>query len=209
MDVSTVLTPQEPQQILLTTTDKFQIYLFSVLQFFPVPIINGDKMLDTYALVCRGSTGTYIVDHISSFLTLKTGREYKLDVQFLSLSRSLSVSATSFCIAPRADKDSKFHVQHAFSILNTNLPPADTNELNAICQQFPQLRHIKFPDINQGKIGVLLGTACVPFTHSLEWIRGAHNRPSGFRTELGWTIASEFRHSSRSKSNRREAHRVS
>ena len=58
----------------------------------------------------------------------------------------------------------------------------------------------KFPDINQGKFGVLLGTACVPFTHLLEWIRGAHNCPSGIRTELGWTIAGEFRHSSRNKS---------
>ena len=130
---------------------------------------------------------------------MKTGKEYKLDVQFLSLSRSLSVSATSFDIAPYADNDNKFHVQ-AFSNPNINLPPADTTELNDICQNFPQLRHIKFPDINQGKIGVLLGAACVPFTHSLEWIRGAHNCPSGIRTELGWTIAGEFRHSSRKKS---------
>ena len=151
-------------------------------------------------MIDPGRTGTYIVNHISSFLSLKTGKEHKLDVQFLSLSRSLSVSATSFDIAPYADNDNKFHVQHAFSTPNINLQPADTKELNDICQQFPQLRHIKFSDINQGKIGVLLGTACVPFTHSLEWIRGAHNRPSGIRTELGWTIAGEFRHSFRSKS---------
>ena len=156
-------------------------------------------MFDTYTLIDPGSTGTYIVDHISSFLSLKTGKEYKLDVQFLSLARSLSVSATSFDLAPYADNDNKFHVQHAFSTSNINLPPADTTELNDICQSFPQLRHIKFPDINQGKIGVLLGTACVPFTHSLEWIRGAHNCPSGVRTEPGWTIAGEFRHSSRKK----------
>ena len=99
-------------------------------------------------MIDPGSTGTYIVDHISSFLSLKTGKEYKLDVQFLSLSRSLSVSATSFDIAPYADNDNKFHVQHAFSNPNVNLPPADTTELNDICQNFPQLRHIKFPDIN-------------------------------------------------------------
>ena len=180
--------------------DKFPKDLFSVLQIIPVSIINGDKTFDTYALIDPGSTGTYIVDHISSFLSLKTGKKYKLDVQFLSLSRFLSVSATSFDIAPYADNDNKFHVQHAFSTPNINLPRADTTELNDICQNFPQLRHIKFPDINQGKIGVLLGTACVPFTHSLEWIRGAHNCPSGIRTELGWTIAGEFRHSSRKKS---------
>ena len=180
--------------------DKFPKDLFSVLQIIPVSIINGDKTFDTYALIDPGSTGTYIVDHISSFLSLETGKEYKLDVQFLSLSRSLSVSATSFDIAPYADNDNKFHVQHAFSTPNINPPPADTTELNDICQNFPQLSHIKIPDINKGKIGVLRGTSCVPFVHSLEWIRGAHNCPSGIRTELGWTIAGEFRHSSRKKS---------
>ena len=186
-------------QFIAAAIDKFRKDLFSVLQIIAVSIINGDKTFDTYALIHPGSTGTYIVDHISSFLSLKTGQKYKLDVQFLSLSRSLSVSATSFDIAPYADNDNKFHVQHAFSTPKINLPHADTTELNDICQSFPQLRHIKFPDINQGKIGVLLGTACVLFTHSLEWIRGAHNCPSGIRTELGWNIAGEFRHSSRKK----------
>ena len=182
--------------------DKFPRDLFSVPQIIPVSIINGDRTFHTYALIDPGSTGTYIVEHISSFLSLATGKEYKLDVQFLSLSCSLSVSATSFDIAPYADNDNKFHVQHAFFTPNINLAPADTTELNDFCQNFSQLRHIKFPDINQGKIGVLLGTACVPFTLSLEWIRGAHNCPSGIRTEteLGWTVAGEFRHSSRKKS---------
>ena len=151
-------------------------------------------------MIDPGSTGTYIVDHISSFLSLKTGKENKIDVQFMSLSRSLSVSATSFDVAPYADNDNKFHVQHAFSTPNINLPPADTTELNDICQNCPQLRHMKFPAINQGKFGVLLGAACVPFTHSLEWIRGAHNCPSGIRTELGCTIAGEIRHSSQKRS---------
>ena len=187
-------------QFNVAAIDKFPGDLFSVLQIIPVSIINGDKTFDTYALIDPGSTGTYIVDHISSFLSLKTGKKYKLDVQFLSLARSLSVFATSFDIAPYADNDNKFHVQHAFSTPNINLPPADTTELNDIFQNFPQLRHIKFPDINQGKIGVLLGTACVPFTRSLEWIRRAHNCPSGIRTELGWTIDGEFRHSSPKKS---------
>ena len=74
--------------------DKFLKKFCSVLQIIPVSKINGHKTFDTYALIDPGSTGTYIVDDISSFLSLKTGKEYKLDVQFLSLSRSLSVSAT-------------------------------------------------------------------------------------------------------------------
>ena len=107
-----------------------------------------------------------MLDHISSFRRLKTGNEYKLDVQFPSLSGSFSVSGTSFDIAPYVDSDNKFQVQHAFSTLYINLPPADNTELNDICQKFLHIRHIEFPDVNQGKIGVLLGIACVPSPNS-------------------------------------------
>ena len=54
--------------------DKFPKDLFSVLQSILVSIINGDKTFDTNALIDPGSTRTYTVDHISSFLRLKTGQ---------------------------------------------------------------------------------------------------------------------------------------
>ena len=130
---------------------------------------------------------------------MKTSETFDLDVQFLSISRSISVSSTHFLLAPYADNEKIFPVRNVFSTPSINLPPADTKELNEICQQFPQLRHIKFPDIDNGKIGVLLGTACVQFTHALEWIRGASNCPAGVRTELGWTIAGEFTHPKKGK----------
>ena len=66
------------------------------------------------------------------------------------------------------------------------------------------LRHIKFPDIDKGRIGVLLGSSCVQFTHALEWIRGSPTRPAGLRTELGWTIVAEFMHRRRTKSSFRK-----
>ena len=55
--------------------DKFPTDFFSVLQIIPVSIFNGDKTFNTYALIDPGSTGTYIVYHIASFLSLKTGKE--------------------------------------------------------------------------------------------------------------------------------------
>ena len=167
------------------------------IQIVPVSVINDDKVFDTYALIDPGSTGTYILDHITKTLNLKTSETFDLDLQFLSISRSISVSWTHFL--PYADQEKTFPVRNGFSTSSINLPPADTKELNGICQQFSQLRHIKFPDIDNGKIGILLGTACVQFTHALEWIRGASNCPAGNGTELGWTIAGEFTHPKKGK----------
>ena len=116
---------------------------------------------------------------------MKTSETFDLDVQFLSFSRSISVSSTHFLLVPYDDHEKTFPVRNVFSTPSIKLPPADTKEMNEICQQFPQLRHIKFPDIDKSKIGILRGTACVQFTHALEWIRGAPNCPAGVQTELG------------------------
>ena len=127
----------------------------------PVSVINGDKIHDTYALIDPGSTSTYVLDVIARYFNLKTGEPFDLDVQFMNLSRSFSVRPTSFTIAPYADNEKTFEVSHAFSTSHSNIPPAYPSELNEICQARPQLRHIKFSDINNGRIGVLLGTSCL------------------------------------------------
>ena len=197
--------PTRPSQFNATASnrsfEKFPKDLFSVLQIVPVSVINDDKVFDTYALIDPESTGTYILDHITKTLDLKTSEIFDLDVQFLSIPRSISASSTHFLLAPYADHETIFPVHNVFSTPSINLPTADTKELNEICQQFPQLRHIKFPDIDNGKIGILLGTAFVQFNHALEWIRGAPNCPAGVRTELGWTIAGEFTHPKKKKTH--------
>ena len=166
--------------------------LLSVLQAIPVSIMNGKQIVDTYALIDPGSTGTYIVETIAKSIDLKTDRKFNMNVQFLSASKSLPVSLTNFTIAPYADNEKPFSVQNAFCTDQINVPQADTDKLNTICESSPHLRHIKFPDINNGHIGVLLGTACISFIYALEGIRGSANYPSGIRTELGRTISGEF-----------------
>ena len=89
--------------------DIFLKDFFSVLQFIPVSTIIGDK--------------TFSKDYKSGL------EEYKVDVQLLSLSRSLSASATSFDIALYADNGNKFHVQNAFTTPNITLSTAYTTEL--------------------------------------------------------------------------------
>ena len=107
--------------------------LLSVLQVIPVSIMNGKRIVDTYALIDPGSTGTYIVETIAKSIDLKTDRKFNMNVQFLSASKSLPVSRTNFTIAPYADNEKTFLVQNAFCTDHISLPPADVDELNTIC----------------------------------------------------------------------------
>ena len=183
---------------------QFPKTLFALLQVIPGSLLNGDKVFDTYALIDPGSTGTYVLDSISHSLDLETGHQFDLDVQFMNLSRSFSVRPTAFKIAPYTDNETQFEIKNAYTTACLNIPPANISDLNCICQSNSMLRHIKFPDIDKGRIDVLLGTSCLQFTHALEWIRGSPTRPAGLCTELGWTIAGEFMHRRRTKSSFRK-----
>ena len=178
---------------------QFPKTLFALLQVILVSLLNGDKVFDTYALIDPGSRGTYVLDSISHSLELETGHQFDLDVQFMNLSRSFSVRLTAFKIGPYADNETQFEIKNAYTTACLNIPPANISDLNGICQSNSTLRHIKFLDIDKRRIGVLLGTSCVQFTHALEWIRGSPTRPAGLRTELRWTIAGEFMHRRRTK----------
>ena len=119
--------PTRPSQFNATAlnrkTEKFPKNLFSVLQIVHVSVINDGKVFDTYALIDPGSTGTYILDHITKTLNLKTSETFDLDVQFLSICRSISVSSTHFLLAPYADHEKTFPVRNVFSTPSINLPP--------------------------------------------------------------------------------------
>ena len=108
---------------------------------------------------------------------------------------------TYFVSATYADNGRIFPVRNVLSTPSINFPSIDTKQLNETCQQFPQLQHMKFPDIDNGKIGILLDTACVQLTHALEWICAAPNCPAGVRTELGWTITGELTHPKKRKTH--------
>ena len=122
----------------------------------------------------------------------------------MNLSRSFSVRPTAFKFAPYDDNETQFEIKNAYTTACLKIPPANISHLNGICQSNSMLRHLKIPDIDKGRIGVLLRTSCVKFTHALEWFRGSLTRPAGLRTELGWTIAGEFKHRRRTKSSFRK-----
>ena len=53
--------------------------LLSVLQVIPVSIMNGKRIVDTYALVDPGSTGTYIVETIAKSIDLNPDRKFNMN----------------------------------------------------------------------------------------------------------------------------------
>ena len=104
----------------------------------------------------------------------------------------LSKISEQVTVAPYENLDQKFQITTTYSTPCLNVAPANTFELNQLCDAFKELRHIHFPEIAEGKIGALLGINAFAFTHPVEVIPATKNQPFGVKTRLGWTLAGEY-----------------
>ena len=151
----------------------------SLLPVIPVSIMNGEGVIDTYALIDPGCTLTGIIRHTAKSIHLKTDRKINMNVHFMKANKSLPVSRTNFTLAPYADNDTTFLVQIAFCTDNINLsPPADINKLNTVCLS-PLSSH-ETPEYQQ-RTHRSSSRNCLYSLHI--WIRGTANHPSGIRNE--------------------------
>ena len=105
---------------------------------------------------------------------------------------SLSKIVEPVTITPYKSNEISFELSRTFSTPSLNVAAAKTFELNQICDAFNSLRHIHFPNIADGKIGVLLGVNAFAFTYPTHVIPGNQNQPFGVKTKLGWTLAGEY-----------------
>ena len=132
---------------------------FEQLQFIPVSFLNGNKAFDTYALIDPGSQFTFILDKITEFLALPCEDQEATTLQYLNTEHDMPLSKISeqVTVAPYENLDQKFQIKTTYSTPCLNVAPANTFELNQLCDAFKELRHIHFPEIAEGKIGALLG----------------------------------------------------
>ena len=80
--------------------------------------------------------------------------------------------------------DQMFQITTTYSTPCLNVAPANTFELNKLCDAFKELRHIHFSEIFEGKIGAFLGINTIDFTHPIEVIPATKNLSFGVKARL-------------------------
>ena len=167
---------------------------FEQLQLIPVSFLNGKKAFDTYALIDPGSQFTFILDKITEFLALSCEDQEATTLQYLNTEHDMPLSKISeqVTVASYENLDQKFQITTTYSTPCLNVAPANTFELNQLCDAFKELRHIHLPEIAEGIIGALLGINTFAFTHPVEVIPANKNLTFGIKTRLGWTLAGEY-----------------
>ena len=100
---------------------------------------------------------TFIPAKITEFLALPFEDQEATTHQYLNTEKDMPLSKTSepVTVAPYENLDLKFQITTTYSTSCSNVAPANTYELNQLCDAFKELRHIHFPEIAEGKIRAL------------------------------------------------------
>ena len=121
---------------------------------------------------------TFIPAKITEFLALPFEDQEATTLQYLNTEQDMPLSKTSepVTVPLYENLDLKFQITTTYSTSCSNVAPANTYELNQLCDAFKKLRHIHFPEIAKGKICALSEKNTFAFSHSREVIPATKNR---------------------------------
>ena len=143
---------------------------YEQLQLIPVSILKGNKAFDTYALIDPGSQCSFVLDAISEYFELPCESQQSVPLQFLitEINMTLSKIKEPVSFTPYQSSEISFELSRAYSTPSLNVSAANVFQMNQICDEFNNVRHVHFPCIADGKIGALLGVNafCIHLSHS-------------------------------------------
>ena len=106
-------------------------------------------------------------------------------------------------IGPFNSRKPLFRLNYVYSINNCHFDDAPNLELNVDCSKHPHLQHIRFPQLENNRIQVLLGIDATKYIFEREFLQGPKNTAFAIRNQLGWTLTGpiKFGHEEQQRTN--------
>lgn len=202
--------PERPEkaqgqtEVLLNTTnevlyvDRPPVGRKVLLKLSKVLLRNGDKTMETFAILDDGSERTILLNAAAQQLGLKGQPE---DITLRTVRQELQVlhgAAVSFTISPVAEPRKLYHIQGAFTAKQLGLAK-HTQPVSALQQKFRHLKGLPLQHIVEVQPVLLIGSDYPHLITPVEPVRlGPPGGPAAIKTRLGWTLqgpTQELRHS--------------
>ena len=142
------------------------------LQAIPVTVFSETVSIETYALLDSGSDNTQITKTIADALGIRDRKCVTIPVP--SLYQEHTIETTEIFLRIGAIDSSRLIINlpvFATSTTDFQMPTVPIQMLNSVCKDFGHLGDIKFPQIRDNKIGILIGadafTATVPLKYTI------------------------------------------
>ncbi|XP_063728597.1 uncharacterized protein LOC134856162 [Symsagittifera roscoffensis] len=155
--------------------------------FVPIELSNGDKTLCTYAFLDSGSCVTLLLDSVATQLGLDVNKKHSLPISGYHETKSVQVTSVDVQIRPYKSTSTPMTLDDVLTVDENNLAPVDIFQLNAMCNNFPHLKHVKYPDLNDNSISLVIGNNNPEYHEIKNTVYGPKNVPWAIETLLGWT----------------------
>ncbi|CAI5677835.1 unnamed protein product [Oreochromis niloticus] len=159
-----------------------------LLKISKVLLRNGDRVLETYAVLDDGSERTILLSTAAQQLGLK-GQPEELPLRTVRQDlHVLQGEAVSFSISPASQPRQTFKINHAFTAKTLGLAE-HTHPVDALKRKYHHLRGLALQEIDNAKPVLLIGSDHPHLVTPVEPVRlGPPGGPAAVRTRLGWTL---------------------
>ncbi|XP_038060478.1 uncharacterized protein LOC119731375 [Patiria miniata] len=142
--------------------------------------------IDTYALLDSGSTSTFCTEELAKRLKL-CGQQQQLSLT--TLAGANVQTATTVISLTVSGIDCKQPVELPLVYTRRELPIHDANlAKQEDIEKWPHLQGLKLPQVDKGRVQLLIGQDVPEALMPLEVKKGERNAPYATRTELGWSL---------------------
>ncbi len=159
-----------------------------LLKVVEVTLQNGNRSLDTYALLNDGSERTILLHSAAQTLQLRgkseslKPRTVRQDVQ------TLNGATVSFTLIPKAHPNKSYIISQAFTADQLSLSE-HSHPVKSLQRRYPHLRQLPLIQLNKVKPLLLLGADQTHLITPTQPVKlGPPGAPIAIKTQLGWTL---------------------
>ncbi|XP_065099626.1 uncharacterized protein [Paramisgurnus dabryanus] len=193
--VDTSSEPEPNETTCLVSTTKDILYVDRsvtsrrvLLKLSKVIITNGDKSMETYAVLDDGSERTILLHAAAQQLNLK-GQSEDLILRTVKQDQQvLHGAAVSFTVSPVSNPNKKFHIKGAFTADRLGLAE-HTYPVVSLQKRYRHLAGLPLQQIDKVQPMLLIGSDCPHLITPIEPVLlGPPGGPAAVKTRLGWTL---------------------
>lgn len=159
-----------------------------LLKISKVVLRNGDKSLETYAVLDDGSERTILLQPAAKQLGLKGSKEVLALRTVRQEVEKLHGAAVSFTISPAANPDKVYSIHNAFTAEQLSLAE-HSHPVVSLQEKYKHLSGLPLPPLNRVRPMLLIGADYTHLITPVEPVRlGSPGGPAAVKTLLGWTL---------------------
>ena len=156
------------------------------MKIVPVKVVRQHKVVEIYALLDGASDSSYCTSQLALVIGLE-GDLCEFEVNTSNGSHAQTLSQRVSFELEGIDSGESIMIQSAWTV--SDIPVSESNiHNNSDLEQYPHLSGLKFPEIGNKEVNVLIGRDNPEVYWSLDECRGKGKQPYAVKTLLGWSL---------------------